>query len=59
MRNHKLTLVSCALSVMLATASIQVNAGIQSQMDEVFGIMSNFTQPGAFNTQRRGILSGG
>ena len=59
MRNHKLTLVSCALSVMLATASIQANAGIQSQMDEVFGIMSNFTQPGAFNTQRRGILSGG
>lgn len=34
-------------------------AGLQSQMDKMFGDMSNVTSPGAYKTQRRGVLTGG
>lgn len=34
-------------------------AGIQSQMDKLFGDMSNVTEPGAYKTQRRGVLTAG
>lgn len=59
MSTPKLRLLSCIVGAMLATTSAQVNASIESQMEEVFGAMSNITQPGAYQTQRRGVLSGG
>lgn len=34
-------------------------ADLQGQLDGVFGQMTNVTQPGVFNTQRRGVISGG
>lgn len=34
-------------------------AGLQSQMDKLFGDMSNVTAPGAYKTQRRGVLTAG
>lgn len=34
-------------------------ADIQGQMNSIFDSMSNFSRPGVFETQRRGVLSGG
>ena len=49
-----------AVAVALATAVPTVGAGgLQDKMDSVFGSMSNYSQPGVFETQRRGVLSGG
>ena len=42
------------MSVPLANAN-----GLQAKMDSVFGEMSNVSRPGVFESQRRGILSGG
>lgn len=35
------------------------SSGLNSVLDEAFDSMSNVTQPGVFETQRRGVLSGG
>lgn len=58
LRNTKFmaALAGAVLSLSIATPS---NANIQEKMDQIFGDMSNYTQPGAFNTQRRGVLNGG
>ena len=34
-------------------------AGLQSEMDSLFGSMSNVTSPGIWDTQRRGVFTGG
>jgi len=48
-----------ALSVVLFTAPAYTQAGIQDEMDKMFGNMTNVTNPGSFNTSRRGVISGG
>lgn len=51
--------VGVALSLtVLAIPSISY-ADLQDEMDSFFGDMSNVTSPGVFETQRRGVLSGG
>ena len=57
----RVSTVSAAVAVGLALASISMPqaAGLQSKMDSVFGEMSNISRPGVFETQRRGVLSGG
>lgn len=45
-------------SIFTSTNSYAAN-GIQTQMDSLFNDMSNYTAPGVFETQRRGVLSGG
>lgn len=57
----RVSIVSAAVAVGLALASISMPqaAGLQSKMDSVFGEMSNISRPGVFETQRRGVLSGG
>ena len=34
-------------------------AGLSDVLNEQFNTMSNVTQPGVFETQRRGVISGG
>ncbi|QSV17512.1 conjugal transfer protein TraH [Photobacterium ganghwense] len=34
-------------------------AGLQEEMNSVFGAMTNYTEPGVYETQRRGVLAGG
>lgn len=48
-----------ALGPTFGIASSASAAGLQSQMDKLFGDMSNVTAPGAYMTQRRGVLTGG
>lgn len=52
-----------AICAAAALASIPLGStaasGMQSQMDKVFGEMINVSPPGVYETQRRGVLSGG
>lgn len=62
--NKKFTFIkksSLALAFSLATLSAATaNAsGLQTQMDKIFGDMSNVTAPGAYKSQRRGVLTAG
>ncbi|MCB5162605.1 conjugal transfer protein TraH [Marinomonas algarum] len=64
-RLKKLVTVS-TFALISATLSFPVNADIQgdanalqSEIDSFFGDMSNVTVPGVFETQRRGVISGG
>lgn len=51
---------SIAMSLAICLFSAQANAnGLQSQLDRVFNGMSNITQPGVHDTQRRGVVAGG
>ncbi|MDO4936677.1 MAG: conjugal transfer protein TraH, partial [Sutterellaceae bacterium] len=61
MRTKKISFIAAATSVALAFGSLPfAQAGdLQSKMDAVFNDMSNFSRPGVFETQRRGVLSGG
>ncbi len=54
----KLTL-SVALAVATMTGSGVSHAALQDELDSFFGDMTNATAPGVFETQRRGVLSGG
>ena len=58
LRNVKLVAALTA-AVLGLSLSGPTNAGIQEKMNKIFGDMSNTTSPGQFNTQRRGVLSGG
>ena len=50
--------VSVGLALMIGAAP--VGAGpLQSQMDQIFNSMTNITAPGVYETQRRGVLTGG
>ncbi|MBB3267644.1 conjugative transfer pilus assembly protein TraH [Azospirillum sp. OGB3] len=50
--------VSACLTVAAAPIHVQA-AGLQSQIDSLFGSMSNTTPPGVWETQRRGVFAGG
>ncbi len=39
--------------------NIAISSSVQSQMDEIFGDMTHTTQPGVFESQSRGVLTGG
>ncbi|WP_443743352.1 conjugal transfer protein TraH [Sutterella sp.] len=53
--------IALALAGAIALSSMPLAnaAGLQAKMDTVFGDMSNVSRPGIFDTQRRGVLSGG
>lgn len=57
----KFSTIAASVAVALALGSTQLAhaGGLQSRMDAVFNDMINVTQPGVFETQRRGVLSGG
>lgn len=47
-----------AVGVLFPVGSFASN-GLQSEMDKLFNGMSNYTPAGVYETQRRGVLSGG
>lgn len=57
--NPKKFLISAVMSAVMAAFSTPHAASLQSKMDAAFGDMSNITNPGVFETQRRGVISGG
>lgn len=58
LRNVKLVAALTAAVIGLSLSGA-ANATMQEKMNKLFGDMSNTTSPGQFNTQRRGVLSGG
>lgn len=54
----KLKPIIFATAIVIASQSINAG-GLQSQLDGVFGQMTNTTPPGVYESQRRGVLSGG
>lgn len=48
-----------AFATILPIANVACAAGLQSEMDSLFSSMTNVTQPGVYETQRRGVLAGG
>ena len=61
MRRTRRIIAAMMAAACLATAAPPPvhAAGIQDQMDSLFGSMSNTTAPGVWNTQRRGVFAGG
>lgn len=55
-RRAKQTTATIVLALTITSTS---QAGIQDELDSFFGEMSNATSPGVFETQRRGVFSGG
>lgn len=51
--------VSAALLCLGMASQAQAANGIQAKMDAIFNDMTNVTNPGVYNSQRRGIISGG
>ena len=48
------------IAALIASSPMAISAGgLQSQLDGVFGQMTNVTPPGVYESQRRGVLSGG
>jgi conjugative transfer pilus assembly protein TraH len=58
MKTLLLTLCGTLL-VSMAFTVIPAHADLQSEMNRMFGSMTNVTQPGIFESQRRGVLAGG
>lgn len=54
-------MASCvvAASALVALPSISTANGLQQQMNRLFDSMTNTTQPGVYETQRRGVIAGG
>lgn len=52
---RKKALAICVASVLWTVPSISTANGLKSEMDALFNEMSNVTQPGVFETQRRGF----
>lgn len=51
--------LSCMIATGLSVALPASANGLQHQLNSMFDSMVNVTQPGVFETQRRGVLSGG
>lgn len=49
---------SCLLMATLPTQAV-ANTSVRNEMQQMFGSMSNVTEPGVFETSRRGVISGG
>ena len=54
-----LSKITLAMSFAFALSSGSASADVQSQLNSMFNNMSNTTQPGAYETATRGVLSGG
>ncbi|EKA5635819.1 conjugal transfer protein TraH [Vibrio navarrensis] len=54
LKRTKITLLASAIAI-----SPFVSAGIDDQMRDAFGVLMNTTNPSAYNTARRGVISGG
>nr|WP_247887284.1 conjugal transfer protein TraH [Azospirillum sp. SYSU D00513] len=50
---------SCALGLVVGMAQPSHAGGLKNEMDSLFNSMSNVTAPGVWETQRRGVFSGG
>lgn len=54
---------SAALAVCISIAAMptaaHANTAMKSEMQDMFGALSNVTQPGVFETSRRGVIAGG
>ena len=62
LRNETLRFKASASATFLAlflAASPALPAGLSDMLNEQFNTMSNITMPGVYETQRRGVLSGG
>ncbi|MFC6674027.1 conjugal transfer protein TraH [Marinobacterium aestuariivivens] len=58
---YSIKTLTFSIAFSLATLAVPEisRADLQDEMDSFFGDMSNTTTPGVFETQRRGVLSGG
>ena len=56
--NLKGTTVALAAALVLGAAPLYAGP-LQSQMDQIFNSMVNVSKPGVYETQRRGVLTGG
>ena len=58
---HRVKQVTAAVTLAFAALTVPSisHADIQDELDSFFGEMSNATSPGVFETQRRGVFSGG
>lgn len=59
MKLPRKTVLSLMLSVTFGLSSSATYANLNSQLDSMFNNMSNTTAPGAYETARRGVLTGG
>lgn len=50
----QVSLIACAIGF-----SSMSQASLQQEMNQLFGSMTNTTAPGVFESQRRGVISGG
>lgn len=58
--NLKKTLLLTAFAIFSTSATAPaLSGGLQSELNELFGNMSNYTQPGVYESTRRGVLAGG
>ena len=57
-RRRTLALCIAAGTLMMTGGTAEAH-GLQSEMDKLFGQMSNTTPPGVYESQRRGVLAGG
>lgn len=58
--NLKKTLLLTAFAICSTSATAPaLSSGLQSELNDLFGNMSNFTQPGVYESTRRGVLAGG
>ena len=58
--NLKKTLLMTAMALCATTSSAPaLSGGIQNELNEMFGCMTNTTQPSVFESTRRGVLAGG
>lgn len=55
----KKTVLGLSVSLALMFSGVANSAGMNEVLNEQFGMMSNVTQPGVFESQRRGVIAGG
>lgn len=53
------SIIKKGLVVSAFLMTTHASANVQQELDNMFGSMSNVTEPGAYETARRGVLSGG
>lgn len=60
MKQWKLRTAALAVALSLMTVQVPVaEAGLQDKLNSIFNDMANVSNPGAFETARRGVVSGG
>jgi len=51
--------IACVAILSVVAVNTQAQTGIQRQLNKKFSAMGNFSAPGAYDAQTRGVLSGG